>query len=713
MIGLVYYKLVSPYPEDITKNCKLSVNEIDSNFFNLKGNDIEKAEFVREDKTLVLTRINGEKLFVDLSSATYDFNIEKSENPSGLTLTFTYDSAEGRKSVTLENVITADTLKQYMQSEIRVVSDDTLVGFGNSKSPLGVKRTEKTGFYAPADGIIDITTGGTLPCSAKLGTRYVTKEYINDYGYLYNQCAVRKISSMLEEDGRGWRVPSKADWDALLNSIEACGYKNHSSAKCHVDLGKCAGKFLKSECGWVGQVDCTCDGTAPITSSTIGSDDDCNGSLDGMFVDDNHNCTCGSQSPSDGSIPAEKCCTPIGVDRYGFRILPSGTATLDSYGRPQTSDFKEKAVFWTTTHVYGDVDQDLYVKEFYWNKATVTQAAECASNYFSVRLVKDYDGSNFFGSEYIDGVLYTTILHPESGQIWLASNYAGTSGLIGNDACTTVPDYVDVNAGEVIEKRKELFINEWNGKCWEKKLLKEGDTIVIKNPNINDGDEITTDVTWVDSNDVEHVVEVNVPKVSQNNVEFRVYTSEINCDKELRNTDDIAIERILHVIIPMLEAEREERIEGDVNLQNAIDNEATARELEDAKLWEAISGTSGGTEEIWEAISGLSEDISELNANLEEETERALAAEAELFEGISAETEARESEDARLWEAISGTSGGTEELWEALNQEIEERKDNDIDTEEEYVIKVSEGLTLKLKNGTPIEIAFDGNYGEF
>ena len=99
----------------------------------------------------------------------------------------------------------------------------------------------------------------------------------------------------------------------------------------------------------------------------------------------------------------------------------------------------------------------------------------------------------------------------------------------------------------------------------------------------------------------------------------------------------------------MLEAEREERIEGDVNLQNAIDNEATARELEDAKLWEAISGTSGGTEE----------------------------------------------------------------LWEALNQEIEERKDNDIDTEEEYVIKVSEGLTLKLKNGTPIEIAFDGNYGEF
>ena len=38
--GLYYYKLVSPYPEDVTKNCKLTINEIDSNFFELKNEDI-------------------------------------------------------------------------------------------------------------------------------------------------------------------------------------------------------------------------------------------------------------------------------------------------------------------------------------------------------------------------------------------------------------------------------------------------------------------------------------------------------------------------------------------------------------------------------------------------------------------------------------------------------------------------------------------------
>ena len=49
MNGLYFYKLVSPYPEDVTKNCKLTINEIDSNFLTLKDNDIKKAEFVNAE----------------------------------------------------------------------------------------------------------------------------------------------------------------------------------------------------------------------------------------------------------------------------------------------------------------------------------------------------------------------------------------------------------------------------------------------------------------------------------------------------------------------------------------------------------------------------------------------------------------------------------------------------------------------------------------
>ena len=78
--SLFFYKLISPYvdeqgkPVDVTKNCKLTINEIDSNFLTLKDYDIKKAEFIRDDKTLVLTRNNGEKLIVVLNDVTYNLN---------------------------------------------------------------------------------------------------------------------------------------------------------------------------------------------------------------------------------------------------------------------------------------------------------------------------------------------------------------------------------------------------------------------------------------------------------------------------------------------------------------------------------------------------------------------------------------------------------------------------------------------------------------
>lgn len=67
MKGLYFYKLGSPYSEDVTKNCKLAVNEIDSNFLTLKDQDIKSAEFDSEAKTLTLTKNNGEKIQVDMS----------------------------------------------------------------------------------------------------------------------------------------------------------------------------------------------------------------------------------------------------------------------------------------------------------------------------------------------------------------------------------------------------------------------------------------------------------------------------------------------------------------------------------------------------------------------------------------------------------------------------------------------------------------------
>ena len=202
MNGLYYYKLVSEYPEDVTKNCKLTINEIDSNFKTLKDNDIKSAEFVRDDKVLILTRNNGEKLIVLLDDATYDLDVKKECGESGTTLTISYDGKDGKETVSVENILTVDNLSKVIGSDIltKVITDGTLKGNGTMTSPLGIVGVEKTGSLAPVQEVFDLTNGEKLPEKAKLGTRYVTKEYVSDYGYLYNGAGVKKIQQKLKEE---------------------------------------------------------------------------------------------------------------------------------------------------------------------------------------------------------------------------------------------------------------------------------------------------------------------------------------------------------------------------------------------------------------------------------------------------------------------------------------------------------------------------------
>ena len=680
MKGLYFYKLNSPYSEDVTKNCKLTINEIDSNFLSLKDEDIASAEFDRKSKSLVLTRNNGEQLIVDLSDVTYDLNVETScSADEGASITISYDGADGNKTVTFDHIVTVDNLRSVIGSDLltKVITDGTLKGDGTISSPLGLSGTEKSGMIAPVKGRLDLTKGGKLPEVAKLGTRYITIEYVNDYGYLYNGEALAKITESLEKEGKGWRVPTKADFDVLLNSIEPCDYQNHNSAKCHIDLGLVAGKYLKTECGWLGEPDCECTSTAPMTGCSV---QDQVSSEDTDYVE-------GEQNIEITDEPNLNPESYQGVDKYGMGILPSGNAILDAFNRPQANYFKEKSFFWTSTHVHGDIDQDVYVKVFDWNKTTVSQAAECPSPYYSVRLVKDYDGSNYFDSEYIDGVLYKTILFPKSRQVWLATNYAKNEGF----ETSGVPMITDVNNGEVLEKRKALFVNEWNGEYWEKRALNEGETVVVENPCFDsEGDQVRT-VCWLDQEGVKHCVDVTIPKETQSNVEYRVYTTD-GCNKELVNTDDIVVERIVNIMTPMIEDERNERVKGDEQLWSALEQEAAARTEVDDQQWAAINAEADARkavdEQLWDAIG------KEASARAEVDNQQ--------WDAIKAESDARTEVDNQQWEAIKAEADARTEVdnqqWEAINQEIgrataaEEALDAKIDAEIERAKKAEKAL---------------------
>ena len=692
MKGLYFYKLNSPYSEDVTKNCKLTINEIDSNFLSLKDEDIASAEFDKKSKSLVLTRNNGEQLIVDLSDVTYDLNVETScSADEGASITISYDGADGNQTVTFDHIVTVDNLRSVIGSDLltKVITDGTLKGDGTISSPLGLSGTEKSGMIAPVKGRLDLTKGGKLPEVAKLGTRYITIEYVNDYGYLYNGEALAKITESLEKEGKGWRVPTKADFDVLLNSIEPCDYQNHNSAKCHIDLGLVAGKYLKTECGWLGEPDCECTSTAPMTGCSV---QDQVSSEDTDYVE-------GEQNIEITDEPNLNLESYQGVDKYGMGILPSGNAILDAFNRPQANYFKEKSFFWTSTHVHGDIDQDVYVKVFDWNKTTVSQAAECPSPYYSVRLVKDYDGSNYFDSEYINGVLYKTILFPKSRQVWLATNYAKNEGF----ETSGVPMITDVNNGEVLEKRKALFVNEWNGEYWEKRALNEGETVVVENPCFDsEGDQVRT-VCWLDQEGVKHCVDVTIPKETQSNVEYRVYTTD-GCNKELVNTDDIVVERIVNIMTPMIEDERNERVKGDEQLWSALEQEAAARTDVDNQQWDAINNEAEARravdEQLWDAIG--------------KEAEARADVDNQQWEAINKEAEARKQVDNELWNAINQEAKARADVdnqqWEAINQEIgrataaEEALDAKIDAEIERAKAAEKALEEAiLEEGTKRE----------
>jgi hypothetical protein len=767
MTGIYYYKLVSPYADDVTKNCKLTVNEIDGNFFNLKSADISAATYARDEDskgTLVLVKNNGDKIIVPIDTTidkniTYDFkaNVECGDK-SGATLTISYKDDSGENSMSIENILTADNLIDIIGSDIltKVITDNTLKGLGTMNSPLGIAGVEKTGMLAPAIKLVDLTDGSKLPYEAKEGTRYITKEVVNDYGYLYNGYGVEKITQLLDNEYESkqiykevpkrenyWRVPSKADWDKLLNSLEPCDAQNHHSAQCHVELGKVAGKFLKSECGWVGQEECTCDGVKPYGGCSYGNSSSQDNEEDD-YIFDNTDVT-PSESDENNST--------IGIDKYGMTILPTGVASYKNGAKYE--GIRETSFFWTTTPI--QLGQDVYVKAFDYDKGGVWQVAECPFPYYSVRLVKDYDGSNYRDAEYIDGILYKTVLFPESGQIWLASNFADKNGFITiNDLVgDEKPELLIPNGGHIVENRVEIFINEYNGRYWEKRVINEGDTIVVKNSCEIETSGTTKEFCWTDEFGNEHCMSIEIPPSRQNSVEYRILTDGDNsCNKILVNTNYLVVERILSILAPLVDKERFEREEADIILQEQIDEISAKTDVHLSTLWQALSAeTSARTEvdeelwttlnseietresavsEIWETIEWLSQDASTIYGAVQAEASARTEADLALSAAIETERDERILADEALEEKIEEETARAIERENEVEQEVFEETERaksveneisglTVDTSVDYSANASSlsqdgyNLILKSKDGNPehfIKIKLISDFGE-
>ena len=454
--GITYYKLKSPYNGDVTKNCSVSGIEIDNNFFTLEGRDVKSITVDGTD--IVLNLLNGEQLkAVDvLDNFITNISFDK-EN--GILKTY-------RNNGEVEEFDGFVSIQEHNNHKHldAVASNETLTGNGTHEKPLKLAEAYKTGQFKPVDKIVtDKKTEKPF-----VGERVLVSEERSAYGLLYNYSEVIQIACELDNMHSKWRIPSKADWDDMLNAVEPCkDNKNHDKSTPDRYFGKWAGKLLKSKYYWKDYEGCECD-----------CKDDEDEEINGCHCGKHRICKptyCGEFDTC--HFKAGKFNTQ-GIDKYGFTVLPSGYT--DDGGI--MNYFGERACFWTSTNME---HTNIFTKRFEYNSNKVYQGIVPAKCRMSLRLVKDYTGDNYTENENILGQTYPTVLMPsvKNGKaVWTSINvyYTSPSCKGCHCGCNCMNDNLDPipNPNDVLVKK--YYIDEWNGFKWLRNEFKEGDSVVVK-----------------------------------------------------------------------------------------------------------------------------------------------------------------------------------------------------------------------------------------
>ena len=672
--GITYYKLKSPYNGDVTKNCSVSGIEIDNNFFTLEGRDVKSITVDGTD--IVLNLLNGEQLkavdvldnFITNISFDKENGILKAYHNNG-----DVEEFDGFVSIHEHND------HKHLDA---VASNETLIGNGTHEKPLKLAEAYKTGQFKPVDKIVtDKKTEKPF-----VGERVLVSEERSAYGLLYNYSEVIQIACELNNTHSKWRIPSKADWDDMLNAIEPCkDNKNHDKSTPDRYFGKWAGKLLKSKYYWKDYEGCECD-----------CKDDEDEEMDGCHCGKHRICKptyCGEFDTC--HFKAGKFNTQ-GIDKYGFTVLPSGYT--DDGGI--MNYFGERACFWTSTNMEYT---NIFTKRFEYNSNKVYQGIVPAKCRMSLRLVKDYTGDNYTESENILGQNYPTVLMPsvKNGKaVWTSINvyYTSPSCKGCHCGCNGMNDNLDPipNPNDILIKK--YYIDEWNGFKWLRNEFKEGDSVVVK--TAPDG---------------------------KKDIEYRLVEGELtNIHTMVKNTvvDEITpiITDIENRFTEALNQEKSDRENADTELQSQITAEIQRATEKDVYLETTLGNFGKETAKAFETLNNaLVTSINNINTALQTEAETRAAADEDLQRKLDKDAQDLVNAVTEINEEIARLDGVDNEIKEALAAETEERKakdeelDGDLLDNTKTVFDAENGIIkLKSKDGSnDIDIQLTMNFGQF
>ena len=640
-MGVTYYKLEQRYEGDRTKGCGLTTAEMDENFHFLRGYDIKDAYF--EDGILTLERVNCDKIIVEgipeYIRSIADEKMDGFEPEIDLTGS-TYNEVTGVLTIMVNGEpyeISGFLTPDY---DFKLYVGYGLDGRGTIANPLRVSHVNDTGFLAPVESIIP--EGESLPTTNVSGSRrYLTKEKKSPYGLLYSAEDALKIDAWLQENARGWRLPTIDEWNEMLNALE-CDDNDRNHDKENPgdgeELGAAAARFLKAE----------------------------------EFDDE--------------------------PELNNFNALPIFWGQ-DS----RTREDILTAGFWSSTR--NEVDGSLAAKDLHQFEDRVVHVNERYNHATlkSIRLVKDVE-YNSYEDEEIGGITYKTVPMPAwskdanavyATKLWLAENLRldivdgvnpvepkGRGYYLENDEAynKTTSDVYVVNMWDPFDKK------------WIKRELKENDVVIVNSYDESGNSEEV--IVQVDENGNQ----VLIPHFQ----ELRDAIEDVNnrLDEEIANRT--AADEALDNKIDELSAGTENRIDelSANTFQTISELSAGTEERIDRLTQDAFNAISALSEETKDTIEELSAGTEEKITQLAEATAEKLAELSGATDGKIDEVTRNLNElSASTEEKFTELSGATVQKFsdldhdiEDINEELDTIKTKTVDSNDPLISLDSDGV---------------------
>ena len=198
-------------PDDVTKDCKLTMQDLDDNFLTLKDFDIKEGYYDIETKEFHLVRNNPDLPHVIINMEgvvqedepideptedepqSIDTSIKATINDNG-SITLTWQNSEGQE-------ITS-TVQQYTET-----TDTFKI---NSETPNIDKSITKK-------EVLDIVTD--YPPNPKVGDKYILTKKTSLCGCFYPLDTIVHIADNIASEWLIWRIPSLSDYEVLMSKL--------------------------------------------------------------------------------------------------------------------------------------------------------------------------------------------------------------------------------------------------------------------------------------------------------------------------------------------------------------------------------------------------------------------------------------------------------------------------------------------------------------